>query len=134
MNDVPHELQVRVYYEDTDSGGVVYHANFLRFMERGRTEYVSARGVTQSELRDSAGEPLYFVVRHMDIEFLRPGRLDQLLTVETRVTKRGGASIGMMQRVLRNDEVLATASVTVVTVGGGRARRIPPGLAATLFD
>lgn len=134
MTEAAHTLPVRVYYEDTDAGGVVYHATYLAFMERGRTEYVRARGVTQSALRDEAGEPLFFVVRHIDVDFLRPGRLDDLLTVETRLAKRGGASVGLSQRVLRGDEVLATALVTVVLVGGGRARRIPADLAAKLFD
>jgi acyl-CoA thioester hydrolase len=133
MCEAVHHLPVRVYYEDTDSGGVVYHASYLRFMERGRTEYIRARGITQSELRDEAGEPLAFVVRHMAIEFLRPGRLDDLLTVETRLSKRGGASAVMDQRVMRGDTALATASVTVVLVGGGRARRIPAQLAARMF-
>lgn len=133
MTDAVHEFPVRVYYEDTDFGGVVYHANFLRFMERARTEYVRARGITQSELRDAAGEPLAFVVRQMGIEFLRPGRMDNLLTVETRVLKRGGASVTMAQRVLRDGEVLVTADVTVVLIGGGRPRRVPADLAAKLF-
>ena len=134
MSESAHELSVRVYYEDTDFGGVVYHANFLRFMERGRTEYIRVRGITQSTMRDDAGEPLVFVVRHMDIEFQRPGRMDDLLTIETRVAKRGGASVVMAQRVLRDQEVLVTAAVTIVLVSGGRARRIPPDLAARMFD
>lgn len=133
MTEAAQTLPARVYYEDTDAGGVVYHAAYLRFMERGRTEYVRERGVTQSSLSDQAGEPLFFVVRHLEIEFLRPGRLDDLLTIETRVAKRGGASVAMAQRVLRGDEVLATATVTVVLVGGGRARRIPAELGARLF-
>lgn len=134
MLEAAHALAVRVYYEDTDFGGVVYHANYLRFMERGRTEFIRARGIVQSELRDEAGEALTFVVRHMDIDFLRPGRMDDLLRVETRVAKRGGASVAMAQRVLRGDEVLVTASVTVVLVGGGRPRRIPADLGRKLFD
>jgi acyl-CoA thioester hydrolase len=134
MSEAMHELTVRVYYEDTDFGGVVYHANFLRFMERGRTEYIRARGITQSAMHDDAGEPLVFVVRHMEIDFQRPARMDDLLTVETRIAKRGGASVVMAQRVLRDENVLVTAAVTVVLVGGGRARRIPAELAARMFD
>ena len=124
MSEAAHALPVRVYYEDTDAGGVVYHASFLRFMERGRTEYVRARGITQSTLCDEAGATLAFVVRHMTVDFLRPGRLDDLLTVETSLTRRGGASVTLAQRMLRGSEVL---------VGGGRARRFPPALAAKLF-
>lgn len=132
MTEPAHTLAVRVYYEDTDAGGVVYHATYLRFMERGRTEYVRERGIVQSDLRDEAGEPLFFVVRHLDIEFMRPGRLDDLLRVETRVSKRSGASVTMTQHIMRGAEVLAKATVTVVLVGGGRAKRIPADLAAKL--
>ena len=133
MPEAVHTLPVRVYYEDTDVGGIVYHANYLRFMERGRTEFIRARGVVQSELRDAAGAPLSFVVRHMEIGFERPGRMDDLLTVETSIAKRGGASVAMQQRVMRGEDILVTATVTVVLVGGGRARRIPADLAAKLF-
>jgi acyl-CoA thioester hydrolase len=133
MIEAVHRLPVRVYYEDTDAGGVVYHASFVRFMERGRTEWVRERGVTQSILRDDVGAPLAFVVRHMAIEFLQPGRMDDLLTVESRVEKRGGASITLAQRVLRDKAVLVTAAVTVVLVGSGRPRRIPAELANRLF-
>lgn len=133
MTEAAHTLPVRVYYEDTDAGGVVYHASYLRFLERGRTELVRARGLTQSGLRDAAGEPLFFVVRHMELDFLRPAGLDDLLTVETRVDRRGGASVIMAQRILGGSAVLVTATVTVVLVGGGRARRIPATLAAQLF-
>lgn len=133
MSEAVHRLPVRVYYADTDCGGVVYHATYLDFLERGRTEFIRGRGVTQSTLRDEAGQPLAFVVRTLAIDYLRPGRLDDLLTVETRVGKRGGASIGLKQRVLRGEDVLVEATVTVVLVGGGRARRLPAELAERLF-
>jgi acyl-CoA thioester hydrolase len=120
----PHQLTVRVYYEDTDFSGVVYHASYLRFMERGRTEQIRDLGVEQAELFDGE-QGLSFAVRRMAIEFLRPARMDDLLTIETRPTEARGATLLLAQRVLRGEEVLVTAEVTVACVGGGRARRIP---------
>ena len=122
-----HQLSVRVYYEDTDFSGVVYHASYLRFMERGRTELIRALGIDQRELFD--GETaLGFAVRSMTIEFLRPAVMDDLLTIETQSVAARGATMDVEQRVLRGDEVLVTAKVKVACVGGGRARRIPDGL------
>jgi acyl-CoA thioester hydrolase len=123
----PHRIAVRVYYEDTDFSGVVYHASYLRFMERGRTEQIRDLGVAQAELFDGE-QGLSFAVRRMAIEFLKPARMDDLLTIETRPTEARGATLLLAQRVLRGEEVLVTADVTVACVGGGRARRIPDGL------
>lgn len=123
----PHLLPVRVYYEDTDFSGVVYHASYLRFMERGRTELIRDLGIDQSALFD-AGQPLAFAVRAMRIEFLRPALMDDLLTVETAPIDMKGASMTVRQRVLRGAEELVTAEVKVVCIGGGRARRIPDAL------
>ncbi|MGL5115685.1 MAG: tol-pal system-associated acyl-CoA thioesterase [Beijerinckiaceae bacterium] len=119
-----HEIEVRVYYEDTDFSGVVYHASYLRFMERGRTELIRALGVDQKELFD-AGLPLAFAVRSMTIDFLRPAVMDDLLRVETTPLDMRGASMAISQRVIRGDELLVSAAVKVVCVGGGKARRIP---------
>ncbi|WP_376986026.1 tol-pal system-associated acyl-CoA thioesterase [Bosea sp. R86505] len=122
-----HSLTVRVYYEDTDFSGVVYHASYLRFMERGRTELIRALGVEQRELFD--GETaLGFAVRRMTIDFLKPAVMDDLLTIETRSVAARGATMDLEQRVLRGEDVLVTAQVKVACVGGGRARRIPDGL------
>ena len=119
-----HQIPVRVYYEDTDFSGVVYHASYLRFMERGRTELIRALGIEQRELFD--GETgLGFAVRRMLIEFIRPAVMDDALTVETRPTLARGATMELDQRILRGEEVLVTAQVKVACVGGGRARRIP---------
>jgi acyl-CoA thioester hydrolase len=123
----PHQITVRVYYEDTDFSGVVYHASYLRFMERGRTEQIRDLGIAQAELFDGE-QGLSFAVRRMGIEFLKPARMDDLLTIETRPTEARGATLLLAQRVLRGDEVLVTAEVTVACVGGGRARRIPDAL------
>jgi acyl-CoA thioester hydrolase len=122
-----HLIAIRVYYEDTDFSGVVYHASYLRFMERGRTELIRTLGIDQRALFD--GEvALAFAVRAMQIDFLMPAVMDDLLTVETIPVEMKGASMTVSQRVLRGDEVLVRAEVKVVCVGGGRARRIPDAL------
>jgi acyl-CoA thioester hydrolase len=123
----PHLLSIRVYYEDTDFSGVVYHASYLRFMERGRTELIRALGIAQSELFDG-GVALAFAVRSMKIDFLKPARMDDLLTIETLPMEMKGASMVVRQCVMRGSDILVTALVTVVCVGGGRARRIPDTL------
>ena len=121
-----HTLPVRVYYEDTDASGLVYHASHIRFMERGRTELLRTLGLVQRELLESpTAAPIFFVVRKMDVDFERPGRMDDLLTVETAVTAIGGASVDLDQRVLRDGELLVKATVKVVCVEEGRARRLP---------
>ena len=120
----PHFLSVRVYYEDTDFSGVVYHASYLRFMERGRTELIRDMGIDQSALFDE-GIALALAVRAMQIEFLKPAIMDDFLTIETQPQDIKGASMTVHQRVLRGEEVLVTAEVKVVCVGGGRAKRIP---------
>lgn len=119
-----HTISVRVYYEDTDFSGVVYHASYLRFMERGRTELIRALGIEQRELFDGDAA-LGFAVRRMLIDFVRPAVMDDLLTVETRPTLARGATMELDQRILRGEEVLVTAQVKVACVGGGKARRIP---------
>ncbi len=121
-----HTLPVRVYWEDTDASGLVYHTSYIRFMERGRTELLRTLGLVQRDLLESpAGAPIFFVVRKMDVEFERPGRMDDLLAVETAVTAIGGASVDLEQRVVRDGELLVKARVRVVCVEGGRARRLP---------
>ena len=115
---------VRVYYEDTDFSGVVYHASYLCFLERGRTEYLRSRGIHQQAI-NTGSEPFAFAVRRMAIDFIKAARMDDLLTVETAITKLGGASVQMQQRILRGDEILLTADVTIACVTAGRAGRIP---------
>jgi len=122
----PHRVRVRVYYEDTDFSGLVYHASYLRFMERGRTELLRDLGLAQSALlAGAAGTPLFFVVRAMDIDFRRPATMDDLLEIETTVAAIGGASVDMAQAVVRNGETLVAAKVRVVCVENGKARRLP---------
>ncbi len=128
-----HGFPVRVYYEDTDFSGVVYHAAYLRFMERGRTEFLRARGLSQSDLYRADGEaPAAFAVRHMTIAFHAPARMDDALSIETRIDALGGASVTMLQRVRRDATVLVEASVRLGLVAGGRARRLPGGLVELL--
>jgi acyl-CoA thioester hydrolase len=123
----PHLLSVRVYYEDTDFSGVVYHASYLRFLERGRTELLRALGVAQRELHEGDIQ-LAFAVRRMSLEFVRPAMMDDLLTIETTPVLARGATLELSQRVLRDETLLVTAQVTVACVGAGRARRIPEAL------
>jgi acyl-CoA thioester hydrolase len=122
-----HQLPLRVYYEDTDFSGVVYHASYLRFMERGRTELIRDLGIDQRELFDE-GVALAFAVRAMQIEFLKSAVMDDLLKVETTPVEMKGASMRVLQRVMRGNEILVTADVKIVCIGGGRAKRIPDTL------
>jgi acyl-CoA thioester hydrolase len=122
----PHLFPIRVYYEDTDFSGAVYHANYLRFMERGRTEYLRQAGIHQQAVHAGEhGQPFGFVVSRMTIEFLRPARMDDLLQVETVAKEIRGAAIDLVQRVLRDGDVLARTEVRVACVINGRAARLP---------
>ena len=123
----PHCLSIRVYYEDTDFSGVVYHASYLRFMERGRTELLRDLGIHQQAIHsgDTDYKPFAFVVRGMNIEFLKAAKMDDMLVVETSAKEVKGASAILAQRVLRGDEVLVTADVRVAAVADGRAARLP---------
>ena len=124
-------MVVRVYYEDTDFSGVVYHASYLRFMERGRTNHLRLLGAGHRALFEeaSAQAPGFaFVVRSMQIEFLKPARMDDVLAVETAPEEVKGASITLHQRIMRVDELLVEARVRVAFVCGGRARPIPKAL------
>lgn len=125
-----HSFPIRVYYEDTDLAGIVYYANYLKFIERARSEWLRELGVDQ--LRLKAGG-LVFAVRHLEADYLSPARFDDLLAVETGLNTLGSARIVMDQRVLRGDKVLFAARVTVVCVAeNGRPARIPAEVAARL--
>jgi len=126
-----HVLLVRVYYEDTDFTGIVYHANYLRFMERGRTNYLRLIGADHRALFAAAEQEapgFAFVVRSMTLDFLKPARMDDLLTVMTEPVEVKGASVTLRQRVMRGEELLVEARVRVAFVSGGRARPIPKPL------
>lgn len=126
-----HILPVRVYYEDTDFSGVVYHASYLRFLERGRTNYLRLAGVDQSAMH-AGGEGLILAVRRMAIEFHKPARMDDVLVIETRIGAVRGASFDIPQRIRRGDDVIVTADVHVAAIAGGRPARIPDALRAIL--
>jgi acyl-CoA thioester hydrolase len=131
MRDGRHVLTVRVYYEDTDFSGVVYHASYLRFMERGRTDYLRLIGADHRALFEAAEREVpgfAFVVRAMTIEFLKPARMDDVLEVGTSPEEFKGASVVLHQQITRAGEVLIDAQVKVAFVSAGRARRIPKPL------
>lgn len=129
-DDRIHRLPVRVYYEDTDFSGIVYHARYLHFLERGRTESLRALGIHHSELAAQA-TPLAFAVRRMNIEFERAARVDDVLIVETFYRPQKGARLMIGQRICRAGETIATADVEAVCIdGAGRAKRPPREMAA----
>ena len=130
----PHRMSVRVYYEDTDFSGVVYHASYLRFLERGRTETLRDLGVHQADLHAAGGAgALAFVVRHMVIDWIKSARMDDLLVIETAITDVRGASMALKQRILLGEAVLLTAEVLVALVSNGKPARITPELKALLI-
>ncbi len=125
-----HELIQRVYFEDTDFSGRVYHARYLHFLERGRSDYLRLLGIHHRAL---AEEGLGFAVTSMEIEFLRPASIDDVLTVRTVRQTVGGARIVLRQEILRGEERLIAATVTVALIGPkGRAHRLPPAVRAAL--
>ncbi|TPE53786.1 tol-pal system-associated acyl-CoA thioesterase [Amaricoccus solimangrovi] len=126
-----HEFPVRVYYEDTDLAGFVYHANYLRFIERGRTEALTEAGIDQRALKAEAG--IVFAVRRMDCDWFAPAFLLDRLRVVTALGALGGASAELDQRIWRGADCLFRARVTVVAIGAnGRATRIPEAARAAL--
>ncbi len=130
-----HILPVRVYHEDTDFTGLVYHANFLKFCERARSDMVRIAGISQTELFTGEGdtEPAAFVVRHMDVDFLKPARMNDLLEVVTSVADLGGATMTLLQEVMREDTVVARLHVKIVLVGAsGKVRRLDTLVRAAL--
>ena len=127
MNGQPNAaaLKIRVYYEDTDAGGVVYYANYLKFFERARTEWLRGLGVNQSQLIQS--ERRLFVVKNVEIQYRRPAKLDYELTLHTEASHVGRASIRFEQRAMHGDELLCKASVTVCCVDADSFRPVDIG-------
>jgi acyl-CoA thioester hydrolase len=121
-----HVLPVRVYFEDTDCGVVVYHANFLKFCERGRSDFIRLLGIDAKGLANpEQGEPSIFVVRHIEIDYFKPGRMDDLLEVVTTCAEIGSASLKLRQDVMREGVKIVSALVTVVLVGSsGKPQRL----------
>ena len=124
----PGELSIRVYYEDTDAGGVVYYANYLKFFERGRTEWLRALGMDQHTL--ALQEQMMFVVMHADIAYRQPARLDDRILVRTSVTELGGSTILFSQQALRDDTLLASADIRICAVNtlSFKPTRLSPSL------
>ena len=124
------EWPIRVYWEDTDAGGIVYHASYVRFFERARSEWLRARGIDQMALRER--ERLQFAVVDMQIEWRRAARYDDLLLVRSSLGERGGASCSFLQQAFRGDELIASAQVRVATIDADslKPRRLPASLLA----
>lgn len=126
-----HTMPVRVYYEDTDFTGIVYHATYLRFMERGRTNYLRLIGADHRALFEATEQEapgFAFVVRSMAIDFLKPARMDDVLDIKTTPAEVKGASITLLQQCWRGEELLVEAQVRVAFISQGRARPIPKPL------
>ena len=124
MSEGEFSLALRVYIEDTDAGGIVYYVNYLKFMERARTEFMRTRGFDKDTIFN---HDLMFVVRDVAVHYRRPARLDDELLATASIGELRGASMLMRQRVLRGDEVIAEADVTIACVdrGGVKPRRLP---------
>ena len=131
IRDGCHVMQVRVYYEDTDFSGIVYHANYLRFMERGRTNYLRMLGADHRALFEETEQQapgFAFVVRTMHLDYLKPAKMDDVLDIVTTPHEVKGASITLAQEVRRGDDLLVEARVRVAFVSQGKARPIPKAL------
>jgi acyl-CoA thioester hydrolase len=131
ITDGKHRQPVRVYYEDTDFSGIVYHASYLRFMERGRTNYLRLIGADHRALFEAAEKEapgFSFVVRHMDIAFRKPAFMDDVLDIVTTPEEVKGASVTLNQKVMRGPDLIVEAHVQVAFVSGGRAKPIPKPL------
>lgn len=129
LTETGHALTQRVYYEDTDFSGFVYHARYLHFMERARTDYIRCLGVNQRELAKD-GEGTMFVVHRMEIDFKGPARMDDILTILTTTEKAGGAKMVLSQEVRCEDRNLISAKVIIAVVNAsGKPRRLPDELA-----
>lgn len=122
-----HKLPIRVYYEDTDMAGIVYYANYLRYIERARSDWVRGLGIDQRALKEDEG--LIFAVRRVEADYLLPAKLDDELTVLTEVTAVTAARLIMDQKVMRGDEELFHAVVTVVMINDtGHPARLPANI------
>jgi len=130
-NSDVHVHQVRVYYEDTDAGGIVYYANYLKYAERARTELLRAHGIENGELMET--EKVAFAVRECHADFIKPARLDDALDVRTRLIDIGGATLRMHQEICRDGEVLVAVNVRLacMNVTNGAPRRLPQSVRDT---
>ena len=129
-----HKLPVRIYFEDTDFSGVVYHARYLHFFERGRSDFLRLKGVHHNELQEGVyGEPLFFVVKGMTLDFVQPARIDDVVHVTTKIESIKGVRFLMKQVIERENQLIATAEVSVVMINEkGRPKRLPEALMQAL--
>jgi acyl-CoA thioester hydrolase len=128
IKDGVHRLDLRVYYEDTDFSGVVYHANYLKYCERARSDFIRLLNINQNQLF-GAEDGFAFAIRRMTCEFIKPARFDDVLTVESVPGEMTGVRFFMQQRVVRGADVLFTAEAMAVLIDGqGRPKRIPSAL------
>ncbi|MCV6594842.1 MAG: tol-pal system-associated acyl-CoA thioesterase [Silicimonas sp.] len=128
-----HSFSLRVYYEDTDLAGIVYYANYLKFIERARSEWVRGLGVDQARLKSESG--VVFAVRRVEADYLQPARFDDQLMVETRLIEAGGARLRLRQDVLRDGARLFVSEVTLVALTeAGRPARLPAKFRQTLAE
>jgi len=127
-----HTFRIKIYYEDTDAGGVVYYANYLRFMERGRTELLSDKGIDVAEYHSKG---YFFPVIHVDIHYRRPAKLGEIIEVATQLVEITNTTITFKQEILRDDAVLVEATVKLACINrDGKPQRIPPELASLFSD
>ena len=126
-----HSLSLRIYYEDTDFSGAVYHASYLRFFERARTEWLRDMGFDQRTAFE-ARPPVTFVVTRLSIEYRRPAQMDDVITIDTDLIEARGASLVLAQRASRGEEVIAEAEITVASLSGGRPVRLPRAITQAL--
>jgi len=128
-----HHFSCRVYWEDTDAGGIVYYANYLKFAERARTEMLRSRGIGQEQLRHEAG--ILFAVRRCAVDYLSSARLDDLLDIESRISAFGGASVEFEQAIRCGERVLARLSLRVACIDpNGKPTRLPAALRQELLQ
>lgn len=126
-----HVLPISIYYEDTDLSGMVYHANYLRYMERGRTEFFRLSGISRARLEDE--EPTAWTIRRVSLEYFRPARLDDVIFVRTALRGLSGARLNALQRVTRGETLLAEGQIEAcVTTLTGKPRRMPKNVFETL--
>ncbi|MFF0921836.1 tol-pal system-associated acyl-CoA thioesterase [Rhizobium leguminosarum] len=135
LTEAGHRLVQRVYYEDTDFSGLVYHARYLHFLERGRTDYLRCLGVEQRELVSADEEGLVFVVHRMEIDFKSPARMDDVLTILTHTEKAGGAKMVLNQQIRSGETLLIAAKVIIAAINArGRPRQLPETLAVKFLE
>lgn len=135
IEDGRHVLPIRVYFEDTDFSGLVYHTSYLRWCERGRSDFIRLLGVRHSDLfaGSNGGEPAAFVVRRLEVDYLRPARIDEVVEVITECVETGGAHLLLVQRVKRDSKVLCKVMVKVVLISAsGKPLRMPAAVRGSL--